>query len=684
MVSLQTHLTLSTHRQLELIARAHGLPFTRREPKARGLSRLFKQLQTNALEHAFAGLTPAHLEALQALVVAGDWMPLPLFTAHFGEIRPYKPWRYPRRSYLTRDTNRHPWRYPISVAERLFHLGFIHIRDGEVVGIVAEIKAMLPALPKMQEVADRRPDASLNRQILLRDVAALLGVVMQRDLQPIHGRWFSLSALRIINAQLSQPDPELSGEHPPRSELQTGRLRWLHYLAQISGLLTVQAGCYKPTTAAWQWLSAPPDVQWSALMLAVERDLESVERVWDGFRFPDVTLETWLVVRHMLDDLAAGAVFRVQDFFQALVPYLLPDSRYDIACLLRDMFSWSHVVARYQGKFIISTPLKSTDSEQSDRLPTTIQRDGDRLQVSLPRKISPAYVRLFSFAQVREDRAIIHAESIKNGVRQGLSAADILHTLQQITRQPIPNDIQTLICQWVDAAEGLTLKPMLVLHVKDPQLLQHIRSDWRLAPHFAGRLSPHHLVVEAESADSLLQALDRRDIEVTSFLRPEMDHTTAPELTPDMAEYLLLAVRTYQKIDSRLDASIHIPNAISNWLAGNIHNPAYVERAADRMTQNIEKQVPASMPLTRDSLQDTPSVHRAIIRARQRGISLTIDYDSPYLDATSHRTIEIQDIYETGEITYIDAYCHLVNDTRTFRLDRIMRVYPPVADEFAV
>lgn len=38
-----------THRDLELIARAHGLPFTQREPKAQGLA---------ALALAYSYLTP--------------------------------------------------------------------------------------------------------------------------------------------------------------------------------------------------------------------------------------------------------------------------------------------------------------------------------------------------------------------------------------------------------------------------------------------------------------------------------------------------------------------------------------------------------------------------------------------------------------------------------------------------
>jgi hypothetical protein len=93
MLSLQAMLNERTHRDLELIARAHKLPFTRREPKAQGLAALAVALHVGAYRAAFADLTSDHLEALHALAAADGWLPLPLFTAHFGDIRPYRPWR---------------------------------------------------------------------------------------------------------------------------------------------------------------------------------------------------------------------------------------------------------------------------------------------------------------------------------------------------------------------------------------------------------------------------------------------------------------------------------------------------------------------------------------------------------------------------------------------------------------
>lgn len=74
MIGLQEMLDGRTHRDLELIAHAHNLPFTRREAKATGLAKLSAALHEGAYGQAFATLTSDHIAALRALVVAGGWL----------------------------------------------------------------------------------------------------------------------------------------------------------------------------------------------------------------------------------------------------------------------------------------------------------------------------------------------------------------------------------------------------------------------------------------------------------------------------------------------------------------------------------------------------------------------------------------------------------------------------------
>lgn len=663
MMDLQTMLTECTHRDLELIARAHKVPFTRREPKALGLSKLSKALQDVGYQKAFRGLTSTHIAALHALIAGGGWLPLPLFCHHYGEIRPYKPWKqdfYPR----------HPWRYPASIAERLYHLGFIVIRDDEMVGIVDEVRAMLPSLPQAKAKADMLPVTGNSRLALLRDVAAMLGVLLRVDAVPLHGRWLSRSIMGEVNTCLQVQD----SLEAARSELQVGRIRWLHYLCLVSGLLSEQGGVLKPTVKAWQWLDASVQFQWDCLMHAIECDLDSRVSLWQQFRFPEITAQTWSILRNTLDNLSVSKTYRVKDILNMLKPYLLPDKTHNIGYLLRDMFAWSGVVLHVHGRIFI---------HHQDFNAPLFHASGSELEFPLPQTASSAFVTLLSFTHLENGRAIINQQAICAAVKQGLTAADIVQTLSRLSGKQLSLITRKQIQEWMKFANKLTLKPMLILHAPNEESIQQIRADWRLAGHFAERLSPNHLAVVAENAHQLLHRLKRRNINVISFVRPQSKRHITETLNTDMAEYLLLAVRTYQRLHSRLDAMIRIPKALTHWLAAQVDDPASIETSVNILVEAVQKQVSTTLP--DDGVQDVYSIQQWVTFAYQRQESLTIDYFSPSGEGRTTCTITVDRIYDANSFTYIDAYCQLANRVLTFRMDRILRVHETVfTQEIAV
>jgi|GEM_PF-2540615 len=685
MISLQELLENSSHRHLELMARAHKIDFTRRIPKAVGLEALSDALQGGIYEKTFATLESEHIEALQALVIGGGWLPLPLFEAHFGEIRPYRPWR-------KNFTPRHPWRYPASVAERLFQYGFVHIRDKEMVGIVCEVIDMLPPLQQAEAVSARPAYAGHQRSDVLRDISAMLGVLMQSQAKPVHGRWFSLSLMRQINQSL------VVGEDLTaiRSELQTGRLRWLHYLAQVAGLISIQNGVFTPTMSAWRWLSSPSSYQWDSLMQAVERDLESKHPLWHQFRFPDIQMNTFQVVRHILDDLAPENHYRVKDILQMLKPYLLDDSVYEIACLLRGIFVWSGILVFKRGTIFVHRQTPPSGSEGI--LPVHSNRDSDSdilalrdtsgeiqsLSLHVPDTPSIALTTLLSFAKSEGKGAILNQETMREAYRQGLDTATIIDTLQTITGEAIPLGIQQRIADWLQNARCLRFKAVMILESDDPAIIDRIRGDWRLAQYIDRRISATQITIYSDKRDQFLQALERRHMPVTSFVRPQETKRITDKMTSDMAEYLLLALRTYQKLQGRLDGGTPIPKALAHWLSAQIEDTDFIEAQADDLVHAVQKRIPQVHPIADETRQDEASIRRMMYLAHQRNIPITIDYYSPYLDETTTRTITIHIISDSNELTYIEAYCHLVKDKRTFRMDRILRVHEPVRQTRAV
>ena len=106
---------------LRELAYAHGLTFHTRQTKAYGLERLRRQLLTEGrLHRAYKRLPEDAKKALDELRMHGGQMLLWQFHGRYGAIRIWRPWRagIPRR----------PLHDAPSIAETLWHLGFIEIR----------------------------------------------------------------------------------------------------------------------------------------------------------------------------------------------------------------------------------------------------------------------------------------------------------------------------------------------------------------------------------------------------------------------------------------------------------------------------------------------------------------------------------------------------------------------------
>jgi hypothetical protein len=124
---------------------------------------------------------------------------------------------------------------------------------------------------------------------LVRDVAALLGTLLHQPVRRLHGRWLPVYALRAINQRVRQPE----ALDDVRSELQSQRTRWLHYVAQMAGLAGLHDGVLLPTVEAWDWLALPYQAAHHDLTAAIRADLQSRQPLWAQFRLPEVGLEVW-------------------------------------------------------------------------------------------------------------------------------------------------------------------------------------------------------------------------------------------------------------------------------------------------------------------------------------------------------------------------------------------------------
>lgn len=653
-----------TWRTLRLTAHAHGLPFHTRHTRSQVYDRLYRQLvDEGRLKRCFKQLSDEERAVLAALQAGGGSLPLHPFQKSYGEIRAYRPWR---------GDGTQPWKRPQSSAEKLWHLGFIEIIKGrpDQAVLPEEVAALLPPLPHPRPTlqapqALRQGEGANPCENLCLDMAMLVGFLLDQAVRPLHGRWMPPSALRAVHQRLHVQE-NLDGV---RSELQTGRLRFLHYLAEAAGLVAVQ-GCYlQPTAAAWRWLRLPAGERWQSLLDAVKADLARRDRLWERYRLPSTDRQRWGVLMEQLDQLMPGCVYSREAFFQGIRPYLHDDLESSVMALLREPLTWLGIV-QMEADAIAIMP-RSFREPQNARL--MLQKESiDVILPDVPHLHS--LVGCCAWAKMEGHKLVIDVDAIAGALEKGSDARQIAALLAELGGAPLPSEIYERIESWARKAQSLTLRQVFLLTARDPAVLTDIRSDWRLRPLLGEPLSPHHMLVL--SGHELLPKLERRGCRVTSHLTPSSspDHS---QISPEIVEYLWLAVRVYQKLGAFVPQDIHIPGAAREWLTAQLHNgdadrlEAESSILIDQLAQVIQGKT-ISPPAIQ---QENPADIKIAVQSAYEGRgALTIEYFSPARGEKTIRTIEPVMLYERNGAAYVEAWCRLDEDTRTFRLDRILRV----------
>jgi predicted DNA-binding transcriptional regulator YafY len=137
----------------------------------------------------------------------------------------------------------------------------------------------------------------------------------------------------------------------------------------------------------------------------------------------------------------------------------------------------------------------------------------------------------------------------------------------------------------------------------------------------------------------------------------------------------VLAVRSYQKLEARGAAGKPIPNAVVNWLKAQVKNAAAIEAQANQVAAKVQAWVHGQHSIHARTVQDSASIRTKLELALHRGLSLQMVYHSPYSGSETQWQIQVRELYESNEHLYIEAHCEKLSELRTFRLDRIVRVW---------
>lgn len=443
------------------ICRAHNLSRSSSLPKEALITRLNRALMKLSTGPRFNALGHEEKCALQRLATRDGRMPLHDFTRAFGPIRPYRPWRRTQSSQGAGPA--HPWRDPISTTERLLYKGLIYLtpsdpqhRQPREVILPAEFLDLLTGhdspTAAQPTLSDAHTCATPSDPLL--DLALFLAYLQSANVRPLHGRWLSPGHLRALGPCLSPPQPC----HDARSELQAGRIPFIHYLSESLGFTVITGDCLKPSPTAMAWLARPRSTQLQALWETWLAPTDENRALWTRYRLPGHHLRDPVGFTHRLTRLLAtfpaGAWLPLSELVRSphlaldeLIPWWEREEGQPVQDLLHEILagplSWLGVVAHQRGAAPEQRRWRLTDPGarllgrveaaclQDDTQPLTLTED---LTLTLPSR--PGLAGLLALAEWVElapgPQLHLTPSSLAGALERGATIEDLFALLSRL------------------------------------------------------------------------------------------------------------------------------------------------------------------------------------------------------------------------------------------------------------
>lgn len=683
-------------RELEIIARLWQCYIADKPRKKQLVSHLMQVMRkATHLQRILEQLTSDERAALDALIANSGRLSWLTFRAQFGEIRPYTPW--------DKASEAHPWRHPISAAERLSHLGLIfrHPRrpkaNQEVVVLIAsDLLALLPKVKSPTEAAIVKSAAKVPHQkSFLLDIALFLSLLHREDISPLHKRWLPPKQIKALNQRFSLSEEVTS------SELKTKRLRFLHFLAEAANLITLTGGCLKPNLNGWNWLNAPQAKRYQQLWQA-QRNV-SVD-LWKRYRFPGIDEEqpvqlfnsllthlaqaqpsvplaldtfsqqleaqepNFFAMRERFDSLKAGKNIIAFNFINSIIKGplrwwgLLSLSQHNGQELIT-LTPLGHWLLRGQG----SPPHSQThpitiDQQLNITLPTT---------VALPTLMQIEFVAAWHHQQAGLRHYQITQKSLARASRRGLTLSQLLDQLEQASRTSLSDAQRHQLISWSDDIQQVQLHQLTILETSNAAQMQQLTANRTLNNCLERSLSSRAVVVKEAAIERVQRALNKQGIETSGM--PHQRITKKPFDEGHHAQALLTGI-IYQALSQWIALPQRLFNSSLNEIALQLSpsTRTIIQQAAKQTIEQL-KQVIDGYPARRlqgiglPQEQSLPIIQQAINISQD----LQITYWSAGRNVRTERQIEPQQLQWRGKTAYLIAHCHQAQAERKFRLDRI-------------
>ena len=255
---------------------------------------------------------------------------------------------------------------------------------------------------------------------------------------------------------------------------------------------------------------------------------------------------------------------------------------------------------------------------------------------------------------------------------RGATPASALALLEKATAEPLPAEIWT----WFDSpAPDVTLTPGVLVTFTRAEEMQKLlkRPAWR--NRLAHRLSGQQAFVTLPQAPLIRNALQRRQMHVQGVV-PEVKRPVpkSPRSTDRM--HFLLAALVMQELAQELELPAPLDKAALKAMSDQL--PLAQQRRLERAVKGQLEKLRERLPEPREvgAAQPTAGTAQTLEDAVTEGHSLQIVYQPPPPRPPITRTVVPLRLEKWGAHTYLVAHCLQRNDTRTFRVDRVITAGP--------
>lgn len=266
------------------------------------------------------------------------------------------------------------------------------------------------------------------------------------------------------------------------------------------------------------------------------------------------------------------------------------------------------------------------------------------------------------------------AARLQRALQRGHTTAGVVNFLERASGGPLPAPVLGALYRWAETFGAVTIREAILLHTRDAAQMRELTERRRLRETLGDTLNDRTVEVEADRLEALLRRLDYREI------IPRLDISDpAPEaFSLDNREAERAAIVAALQVYAHLADALGHPTRpayalIRRWREA---LPLPLRDAADRRAEGVIKALHRADPLEmEDHLpQPTGPLLEALEAAIAAGETVEIDY---YTAGRAHQTTRCVDplrLEWRGDVVYLIAYCHLREDQRVFRVDRIERM----------